>query len=174
MEPRILPLVRSFRKSTRTHWLASSNFWTSPKEEPWDNNWTTTLSSRRNNSPYTHNILYHREKPFLALAKPLGSSDSTPWFSFTVPGSSSLLCRHTWFTLNHCVRVKGSRHRCGGSLLRQRIDLKPARSVHRIQWLLDHHRFLHYASPLRRHEALGYLHHLHITWGRGIRQRLSG
>ena len=91
MDPSILPLVRSLRRSTRTHWWASSNLCTSPKEEPWDNNWTTKLSSRRNNSPYTHNILYHREKPLLALAKPLGSSDSTPWFSFTVPGSSSLL-----------------------------------------------------------------------------------
>ena len=51
MDPRMLPLVRSFRKSTRTHWWASSNLCTSPKEEPWDNNWTTNLS-RRNNSPY--------------------------------------------------------------------------------------------------------------------------
>ena len=36
-------------------------------------------------------LYYYRKKLLLALAKPLGSSDSTPWFSFTVPGSSSLL-----------------------------------------------------------------------------------
>ena len=51
MDPGMLPLVRSFRKSTRTHWWASSNLCTSPKEEPWDNNWTTELS-RGNNRPY--------------------------------------------------------------------------------------------------------------------------
>ena len=101
------------------------------------------------------------------------------WFNTLVQLHSSRklftsLSRHTWSTLNRCVRVKGSRHRCGDHLLRQRLDLKPARSVHRVQWPLDHHRFLHYASPVRWHGALRYLHHLHITLGRGIKQRLSG
>ena len=101
------------------------------------------------------------------------------WFNTLVQLHSSRklftsVSRHTWSTLNRCVRVKGSRHRCGDNLLRQRLDLKPARSVHRVQWPLDHHRFLHYASPVRWHGALRYLHHLHITWGRDIKQRSSG
>ena len=104
MDLRILPLVR---KSTRTHWWASSNLCSSRKEEPWDNNWTTKLSRRINSTyiyVYTHDILHYRKKLLLALAKPLGSSDSTPWFSFTVPGSSSLLSVVTLSLLWTAVR----------------------------------------------------------------------